>query len=187
MGIGLCSGQSLTDATPGLFDSPHNRHGVVPNNTSLNSDGICAAKEYQRPCTPLVCVFMARCCTFAKVADIMDYEAAVSFSLENSSTQHDVVAGAIGGPVAPRLDRLIRRGENEWGWRGVGAENEHGFIFVRPGLTGCETGISECTCAPQHSYRLWPCPASGLALLPLPCRPSPYLALSPSPAFACFV
>ena len=39
----------------------------------------------------------------------MDYEAAVSFSLENSSTQHDVVAGAIGGPVAPRLDRLIRR------------------------------------------------------------------------------
>lgn len=46
---------------------------------------------------------------FVKVTDIMDYEAALSFSVENSSAQHDVVAGATGGPVAPRLDRIIRR------------------------------------------------------------------------------
>lgn len=39
----------------------------------------------------------------------MDYEAALSFTVENSPAQHDVVAGATGGPVAPRLDRLIRR------------------------------------------------------------------------------
>lgn len=38
----------------------------------------------------------------------MDYEAALSFSVENSSAQHDIVAGATGGPVAPRLDKLIR-------------------------------------------------------------------------------
>lgn len=43
-----------------------------------------------------------------KVTDILDYETAVSFSIENSSAQHDVVAGATEGPVAPRLDRLIR-------------------------------------------------------------------------------
>ena len=43
-----------------------------------------------------------------KVTDIMDYEAALSFSVENSPAQHDIVAGATGGPVAPRLDRLIR-------------------------------------------------------------------------------
>eukprot|EP00752_Nemacystus_decipiens_P001778 g1718.t2 len=43
-----------------------------------------------------------------QVTDIMDYEAAVSFSVETSPAQHDIVAGATGGPVAPRLDRLIR-------------------------------------------------------------------------------
>ncbi|CAB1121297.1 unnamed protein product [Ectocarpus sp. CCAP 1310/34] len=47
----------------------------------------------------------------AEVTDIMDYESALSFSVETSAAQHDVVAGATGGlgiAVAPRLDRLIR-------------------------------------------------------------------------------
>ncbi|CBJ27259.1 flagellar associated protein [Ectocarpus siliculosus] len=47
----------------------------------------------------------------AEVTDIMDYESALSFSVETSAAQHDVVAGATGGLgflVAPRLDRLIR-------------------------------------------------------------------------------
>eukprot|EP00903_Cladosiphon_okamuranus_P005365 g5358.t2 len=43
-----------------------------------------------------------------QVTDVIDYEASLSFSIETSSAQHDVVAGATGGPVAPRLDRLIR-------------------------------------------------------------------------------
>lgn len=104
---GLCSGQSLTAVAPVRFDSPHKRHDVVPQ-TSLSLVTNVLVKETHRPDDSRLRV-MTRCCTSAKVTDIMDYEAAVSFSLENSSTQHDVVAGAIGGPVAPRLDRLIRR------------------------------------------------------------------------------
>lgn len=66
------------------------------------------------PCRSIVVVLGAMFAShlhrrLLKVTDVMDYEAALSFSVENSSAQHDVVAGAIGGPVAPRLDRLIRR------------------------------------------------------------------------------
>lgn len=67
-----------------------------------------------------------------KVTDIMDYEAALSFTVENSSAQHDVVAGATGGPVAPRLDRLIRR-EKTGTWAD-GWLSENWFCSIRKHL-----------------------------------------------------
>lgn len=56
----------------------------------------------------LVCPYIICICAPFKVTDILDYEMALGAGYEHGQVQHGNVAAATGGPVAPRLDKLIR-------------------------------------------------------------------------------
>lgn len=43
-----------------------------------------------------------------KVTDIMDYETSLATGFESTPEYRTIVEAAIGGPLAPRLERLIR-------------------------------------------------------------------------------